>query len=46
VLFYKEIKALTIGSTLAQCKSVAALFRNTCTTAPETPANWDSSFTS
>ena len=46
MVYLSSLNAVTIGSTLSHCKAVAALFRNTCATAPESPANWDASFTS
>lgn len=35
---------ITIGSTLADCKKIASQFKNTCSGAPDTAADW-SSFT-
>ena len=33
---------ITIGSTLTNCKNIASQFKNTCSGAPDTPADWAS----
>lgn len=35
-------KTVTIGSTLAECKAVASMFKNTCSEAPDAAASWTS----
>lgn len=37
---------VSYGSTLEDCKTVAKLFRNTCTTAPDSPADFSGTFAS
>lgn len=39
---YLPLTVLSYGQTLADCKSVASLFRNTCSGAPSTAADWNS----
>ena len=44
LMMSSTIKSLTIGTSLAQCQAVASMFRNTCTQAPNGPADWTNNF--
>ena len=44
LLFSVSTTVNAYDSSLADCKTVASLFRNTCTTAPDSPANWKTNF--
>ena len=44
LMMSSTVKSLTIGTSLAQCQAVASMFRNTCTQAPNAPADWTNNF--
>lgn len=44
LLLSSSVNGLSIGTSLASCQNIASQFRNTCSSAPSTPASW-SSFT-